>query len=136
MLITVGGESIGVMGQVGAGLGVGIWVDTEKREAGPYLYVLGGGGWGVYGGSALEVGVYRDHAAFKGHALEIGMAGGEPLSYGGNASLDRWWLPEGLTGSVGVGSGVAAWILGSVTIAGKGHSFARIRRWARTLRPG
>jgi hypothetical protein len=123
MILTIGGEALGVLGIVGGGVGVGLWFDTATRRFGPYVYGLAGGGLGAFGGGVIELGVYRDMEAFAGPGLEVGAASGSLMSIGANASYTSTGNPTtqrrpvGVALDVGVGGGVGTWALGSRTYA-------------------
>jgi hypothetical protein len=118
MVITLGGEALGVFGLWGAGVGVGVWIDAKTLELGPYVYFLAGAGLGAYAGGVLELGAYHDREAFRGRAMEVGAASGKLASLGANASVDRRNLVSGVAADVGLGGGLGAWLLGSVTWIG------------------
>jgi hypothetical protein len=115
MVITFGGEMLGVLGLLGAGVGVGVWLDPATGEAGPYLYLLAGTGIGAYAGGIVELGAYRDREAFRGRAIEAGAAGGAVASFGVNASVGRKRLVSGAAADLGLGGGFGAWLLASFT---------------------
>ena len=128
MLLTLSVETSGVLGIFGAGLGGGLYFDAETRELGPFLYVLGGGGLGAFGGSVIEFGVYRNREALKGRAVETGFTAGKVVAVSVNASLQRPTNDGGLAGiaaGVGFGGGFGAWALRSVTWMRDGRAHRR-----------
>jgi hypothetical protein len=68
VIVTVGGEVLGVFGVLGMGVGGGVWLDPRTFESGPYAYLLAGAGIGAYAGTVLELGVYADREALRGRA--------------------------------------------------------------------
>lgn len=131
MVVTVGAEVVGVLGVVAGGAGGGLWFDTERREGGPYAYLLGGAGLGAFGGASVELGWYRDRDSLRGLGLELGGAAGTGESAGVNLSFgvgprDRRNSLAGLAGNFGLGGGGALWALASVAWTGV---FGLLSRW-------
>jgi hypothetical protein len=119
VIITLSAEVVGVAGLLGAGVGAGVWIDTDTRETGPFLYLLLGTGVGAFAGGVLEVGAYRDRDALRGRALEVGVAGGTIASAGLNTSVSfHKPIVAGAAANVGFGGGFCGWALASITWVG------------------